>query len=123
LIARRRSGFSPHLVAFLPFRHQPRNDFGRVLQVHVHGDDGVAGGLLQSGGERRFLAEVAGQVHHDQARAGLRGFQQAGQGVVGAAVVDEDVLELMPSQGVGHPIDGGEEAANSRGLVKGRDDE
>src|SRR5262249_18057149 len=37
---------------------------GRILQIAVHDDDGLAAGVIESGTDRRLMAEVAAEVHH-----------------------------------------------------------
>ena len=69
---------------------QPRNFFGRVLQVGIEGDDDIALALFETGHDRRVLAVVAvkDDGHHRAAFAG-RGVFQDLCGVVAAAVVDQ----------------------------------
>ena len=63
----------------------------RVLQVGIHQHDHVAARLLEPGGERRLLAEVARQLQAADARHGQPG-PQRGERRVGAAVVDDHDL-------------------------------
>ena len=46
--------------------------------------------MVEAGAERVFLAEVAAEVDHLDARIALMLRQKLGQGVVAAAVVDAD---------------------------------
>ncbi len=46
--------------------------------------------MVEAGAERVFLAEVAAEVDHLDARIALMLGQKLGQGVVAAAVVDAD---------------------------------
>ena len=66
---------------------------GVVLEVGVEGEDDVASGGLEAGGEGGGLAEVAAEA--DGADAGVGGGEPAdgGPGAVAAAVVDEEELE------------------------------
>ena len=66
---------------------------GRVLQVGVDQDHGGAGGFVDAGGERGFLAEAPGEI--DDAHAWVAGgdVDQPAERVVAAAVVDADDLE------------------------------
>lgn len=59
------------------------------MQIHVHGDHGIALGLMQTCGHGRFLAEVAGQVDQGHARVAGDGLLDHFAGTVAAAVVDE----------------------------------
>ena len=35
------------------------DDFGRILQIGVHDDDRAAGGVVEPGGDRDLMAEIA----------------------------------------------------------------
>ena len=96
------------------------DQLGRVLQVGVDHRDHVAAGVLQSGGERRLVAKVAGQVHDAHARVGVGDPVEDLRRAVGRAVVDEHQLERV----VGHGGDrAGDELLDQLLLVvDGRDD-
>ncbi len=80
--------------ALAPLGDHLGDQLRRVLQVGVDHRDDVADRVLEAGGERGLVAEVAREVHDAHARVG-RGdaVEQLGR-AVGAAVVDEDQLEL-----------------------------
>ncbi|ERJ33212.1 hypothetical protein L810_4649 [Burkholderia sp. AU4i] len=66
---------------------------GRILQVGIDQDHGGAGGFVDAGGERGFLAEAPGEIDDAHARVAGRDVDQPVQRVVAAAVVDADDLE------------------------------
>ena len=49
-------------VVLLPFFDEIGDELGGLLAVGVHGNDGVAGGFAEAGGESDFFAEVAGEA-------------------------------------------------------------
>ena len=77
------------VVTCLPQLDELQDEGGGILQIHVHGNHGIALGLMQACGHGRFLAEVAGQV--DQGHAGIagNGLFDHFTGAVAAAVIDE----------------------------------
>jgi hypothetical protein len=83
-----------HIGALLPLGNQLRDDADRILQVHVHGDHCIAGGVFQAGKQRRFLAEIAREV--DQQHLFIDLCQRLGllSRPVSTAVVDEHDLDL-----------------------------
>ncbi|MNN84205.1 hypothetical protein D3C81_2013380 [compost metagenome] len=56
-----------HVIAVAPVLQEGRQQFGRVLQVGIHGDHHVAARFVQPGCQRRLLAEIARQVDHHHA--------------------------------------------------------
>ncbi|VWD57543.1 hypothetical protein BCO19218_06881 [Burkholderia contaminans] len=66
---------------------------GWVLQVGVDQDHGGAGGFVDAGGERGFLAEATGEIDDAHARVAGGDVDQPAERVVAAAVVDADDLE------------------------------
>ena len=68
---------------------------GRILQVDVHRDQDVAPGVVDAGGERGLLAEVARQVDHPDAAVARAAVEQVGERVVARAVVHEHDLEAQ----------------------------
>ncbi len=68
------------------------DDLGRVLQVGVEGDDVVAEGADEPGGDRRLVPGVGAQAHDAQLRPlAVVALEQRGRQVL-AAVVDRDDL-------------------------------
>src|SRR6185437_10942429 len=100
------------VIALFELRKKIRDLVGIVLKVAVHGEDVVAGGVIESGGKRRGLTEVAAKLDDEHA-AIYRGYllEQA-IGAVARAVVDEDQLE-----GVADMLHDGLEAIVERGDV------
>ena len=44
-----------------PFCNKLRDDFDRILQINIYGNDGSASGMRKPGKQSRLLAEVAGK--------------------------------------------------------------
>ena len=87
--------------ALAPLGDHVGDQLGRVLQVGVDHRDGVADGVLEAGGQRRLVAEVAREVHDAHARVGGgEPVEDLGR-AVGAAVVDDDQLEVEARDGRG----------------------
>ena len=76
-----------------PFPDHVGDQLRRVLQIRVNRNDGVAGGNVDAGGERGFLAEVPGQFDDDQTVVPLAASGQCLQGSVRTAVVDANDLQ------------------------------
>ena len=70
-------------------------EFRRVLQVSVHRDDGVAGGMRQTGTDPALMAEVAREAQIFD--PGIERAHPADdlQGAVGTAVLDQHQLEVL----------------------------
>src|SRR4051794_20948730 len=49
-----------HLMAFPPPCYHLSDQLRRILQIGVDDDHGVAGGMLQTGGYRDLMSEIAG---------------------------------------------------------------
>src|SRR5262249_15486995 len=76
---------------------QKAGDLGRViLQVGVHGEDGIAASVGETGGEGGRLAEVAAKADAAHARVVVRELLDDLPGAVARAVVDEEDLEVHP---------------------------
>jgi hypothetical protein len=83
-----------HISTFLPFANQPRDDADRVLQIDIHGNHRIAGGIFQAGEQRRFLAEIAREVDQQYLIIGLRQGLDLFSRPVGTAIVDEHDFDL-----------------------------
>ena len=57
--AARRALGANDVIALLPSGDQRMDDFGRILQIGVHDDDRAAGGVVEPGGDRDLMAEIA----------------------------------------------------------------
>ena len=66
---------------------------GRVLQVGVDQDHGGAGGFVDAGGERGFLAEAPGEIDDAHARVAGGNVDQPAERVVAATVVHANDFE------------------------------
>ena len=73
-----------------------------MLEIGVHGHDGVAARVGHAGGERDLLAEVARERDHLHGLVLLGEAREHEQRVVAAAVVDEDHLPAIARHGGGH---------------------
>ena len=82
------------LDAFAGPRVQPRDVFGRVLEVAVHDDDPAAARGLDAGRDRRVLAEVATEPDEAHGVVLVGELAEDAPGLVRAAIVDEDDLVL-----------------------------
>ena len=83
------------VVALAPARHEGFDQLRRILQVDVHRHDDVAPGMVDAGGQRGFLAEIARQVDHPQAAVAGAAVEQAAQRIVARAVIHEHDLEAQ----------------------------
>ena len=95
-----------HVVALERLGVEPRDLLGRILQVAVEHPHPAAPAGREPGRDRRVLAEVATQAQTDHTvveRAQLLNHRPA---VIGAAVVDQDQLEV-----VGQRLDRGRDPA------------
>src|SRR5262245_21643760 len=81
-----------HVVTFFELRQKARDVFRLMLQVAVHGDDHVALGVIESGGQRRCLAEIAPQPYACHARIERGDLPEDHRRAICAAVIDEDQL-------------------------------
>ena len=92
----------------------------RILEVGVEHHDGIARGVVEAGGQRRLVAEVARQVDDAHARVGGRDAVERLRRAVGRAVVDEHELEREP---VERAADARVELVDRRLLVVDRCDD
>ena len=83
------------VVTLAQLLQEQGNVVGIVLQVAVHGDDVLALGVIEAGGQRRGLPEIAAQLDHHHAAVDGGNLLQHPEGVVAAAVIDEDQLERL----------------------------
>ena len=97
-----------------------RDQLGRVLEVGVEHHDRVAAGVVESGGQRRLVPEVARQEDDPHAGIVVGEPLERRRRAVARAVVDEHELELQPLERRAHPR---VELVDRRLLVvDGRDD-
>src|ERR671919_2684301 len=82
------------LVPFAPPGEELRDHFRRMLEVAVHGDNGIAAGEVEPRRERDLVAEAAGQA--DDLEPWIPPVELDGEPVCGvrAPVVDEDDLPV-----------------------------
>lgn len=80
------------LVSLAPFADHLADDEGRVLQIGVQRDDGIAPGVVKTGDEHRLVAEVPAHQQPVDARVHLMQRTDQRLGSVGAAVVHKENL-------------------------------
>ena len=81
-----------HIGSLFKGLQHMRDFLRRVLEVAVHGDDGVAGDRVQAGLESRLMPEVPGQAKVAHGQALITEAVQDFNGVIRAAVVDKKHL-------------------------------
>src|SRR5215469_13614628 len=64
-----------------------------MLEVTVHGENEFALTVVEAGGEGRGLAEIPAQLHHNHSAVDGSNLLEEQEGVVLAAIVDENQLE------------------------------
>ena len=84
------------VVAFFKPLEEAGDLVGIVLQVAVHGEDEFAGGVVEAGGERRGLAEVAAELYDEDAAVDRGNLFKQTIAAVSGAIVDEDQLKALP---------------------------
>ncbi len=78
------------VIALGNFFQEQRYVGGIVLQVAIHGDDVVAAGMIEAGGESGGLPKVAAQADDRDAAIDRGNFTQHVEGTVAGAVIDKD---------------------------------
>ena len=79
-------------MAVQPFGEKLGNQLRWVLQVGIDGNDRGATGMVEAGGQRDVLAEVARQANDLDRGVALAPGEQLGDRCIPAAVVDADDL-------------------------------
>lgn len=110
------------LIALVPLLHHLRNQRRRVLQIGVQQHDRLAGGVIDAGGERLLLAEIAAEFDSADAAVLRMPIAEPGEGVVLAAVVDGDDFPVV-GDGFKYRYGGLEERiGGGRFVIHGHDD-
>ena len=111
------------VVAFLKFRDESGNGFGRILEIAVeyHGD--VAGNVIEGGGEGGLMAEISRENDDRYARIVFRGFFQHLASGVRAAIVHKDHFVRAAGHGVERGSDTAQEFRENHLLVVERNDD
>jgi hypothetical protein len=112
-----------YVDSILPGRDELRDDFGRVLQIHVDHHDGArAARMIEPRGHGRFLAEVAAEADDADLRVLRPQAFQYGEAAILRAVVDVDGLpgHADPGHDRGQP---GMEQGNNRFFIEDRNDD
>jgi hypothetical protein len=97
------------------------NQLGRILQVGVHRDDVVAVRVIQPGGERQLVPDIAREQQGMQLRPRRGHLAQHLAGAVAGAVVDHDDLVGL-AQAVEHRAQPPLEQRQDLGFVVAGDD-
>src|SRR4051812_46992168 len=84
-----------HVVALFEFLEEVGDLVGVVLQVAVHGEDVLAGGMIEAGGQCRSLSEVAAQLDDENPAVHRRDLFEKLVGAVAGAVVYQDQLKSL----------------------------
>jgi len=66
-----------------------------VLEVTVHSENEFALTVVEAGGEGRGLAEISAQLYHNHSAVDGRNLLEKQEGVVLAAIVDENQFEEL----------------------------
>src|SRR5262249_13386257 len=82
-----------NVVALIELFQQARNVFRLVLQIAIHGDYVLAGGVVEAGSESAGLPEIAPQSEDDYALIDRRNFAEQPECRIAASVIDKDQLE------------------------------
>ena len=81
------------VVAFFQFGEEVGDLVGVVLEIAVHGEDEVALGVVEAGGEGGGLAEVAAELDDENPTVDGGDFFKQAVGAVAGSIVDEDQFE------------------------------
>ena len=84
------------VTAGAPVVEHAGDELRRILKVGVEHHDRVATRMVEAGGERRLMPEIARELNDADSRVGRRELVELGVGGVGGAVVDEHDLEPEP---------------------------
>ena len=79
-----------HIKTFAPLGDHLTDDFGRILKIHVHDDDGVTRGVLHPGQRSHRLAEAAREFQELDARIVAAQFKHDLLGAIRRRVHGED---------------------------------
>ncbi len=93
VVAALRAPAADDVVAFFELGEEVGDLVGVVLEVAVHGEDVVALGVVEAGGEGGGLAEVAAELDDENAAVYGGDLFEETVGAVAGAIVDEDQLE------------------------------
>ena len=98
VLAMRLGGVDDVVAVVLPVAHQRLDQRRRMLAVAVHEQHGAVPRVIEPGGKRRLLAEIARQRDDLHVERGGRERARDAQRVVRAAVVDVDDLDDKPAR-------------------------
>ena len=103
-------GLAPHpvddLEPFLPLGDHAGDDLGRVLEIGVDDDHGVAGRQVDARGDGHLVAKVPREAGDAEVRVALGQALENLQRAVGAAVVDQhDFVVVLGGQAGQHGLD------------------
>src|SRR5260370_29178424 len=81
------------VVPFFELGEEVGDLVGIVLEIAVHGEDEVALGVVEAGGEGGGLAEVAAELDDENAAVDSGDLFEEAVGAVAGSIVDEDEFE------------------------------
>jgi hypothetical protein len=102
-----------HEIAVPPTLHEGLDHLRRMLQVRIHDHHGFALCMIEPGRDGDLLAEIAAEGDGADARLGASDLLDLVQGIVPAAVIDEDHLPDRSD-----PAEDGEQALAQRCDVR-----
>src|SRR5688572_27153271 len=85
-----------YIVALFPVFNQLRQQVRRMLQVGIHGNNGVAVGGIDTRFKRIILAEVSGKFYIKHMRVDLRLLLYSLQCIITTAIVHKNKLVIVP---------------------------
>ncbi|MCY1284661.1 hypothetical protein D3C72_1398170 [compost metagenome] len=94
-----------------------RDQLGRILKVRADRHHGIAGCLVNPGGQRGLSAEASCQVDHANPAILPRQLDKLSKRIVRAAIVDANYLELRRAQRLQYRQDACEEFGQGRTVV------
>jgi hypothetical protein len=93
-----------------------------MLQIGVDGDDGIASSMLETGEQRRFLAEVSRQTDHAYRYAVSKQLGGTRGSFILAAVIDDHYFVIVV-QGSNYVTQNADSRLDSGSLIECRDDD
>ena len=90
------------VITFGQLVEQDRNFCRAVAQIGVHGDQNLAGGMIETGRQSRRLPEIPLELDRAHARVCFREPSEQGEGAIGRAIVHKEELIGLAQAVHGH---------------------